>query len=62
MQVMTVDHIHDCMSLKRVLDGSWQLWCGCGTICTGTTVSKVTRAHQDHIIRTHLAEVYGEDK
>ena len=56
------DHRHDCMSLKRINDGTWQLWCGCGALISGETVSRVTDAHAEHTMRSHLDETYGAGK
>lgn len=61
MVVMAVDHSHDVNALKRLVDGSWQLWCRCGTICTERTVAKVTVAHAEHIMGEHIKDIYGED-
>ena len=59
---MPADHTHDVMSLKRLRDGSWQLWCGCRTVFTNDTLDGVTRLHGDHTIGEHHLEVYGVDK
>jgi hypothetical protein len=50
------------MSMKRLPDGSWQLWCGCGSIFTSETVHRVTSLHADHTIGAHHLETYGVDK
>lgn len=62
MVAMTVDHSHDVNSLKRLVDGSWQLWCRCGSVFTENTVAAITADHAEHIMKAHHAEVYGEDK
>lgn len=59
---MVRDRRHEVMSLKRLNDGAWQLWCGCGSIFTEDTVAKVTNSHADHVIHAHHLEIYGEDK
>lgn len=59
---MTLEHQHDCMSMKRLPDGSWQLWCGCGSIFTSETVHRVTSLHADHTISEHHKESYGVEK
>ena len=58
---MARDHRHDCMSLKRIADDTWQLWCGCGTIITAKTVAAVTNLHSDHTIGEYRKEIYGAD-
>ena len=59
---MPGDPHHPVTSLKRLSDGTWQLWCGCRSVFTSETVSRVTHLHSDHIIRNHLDECYGADK
>lgn len=61
MVTMVVDHRHDVMSLKRLVDGSWQLWCGCRHIFTDVTLASVTASHSEHVINEHHKEVYGEE-
>ena len=56
------DRAHLVTSLKRLVDGTWQLWCSCSRVFTAETVSKVTNLHADHIIGEHEKEVYGVDK
>jgi hypothetical protein len=50
------------MSLKRLRDGSWQLFCGCRSVFTSETLAGVTNSHADHRIGEHHLEVYGVDK
>ena len=59
---MTEDQTHHVNSLKRLGDGTWQLWCRCGSVFTNETVARVTNLHVDHVIEHHHAEVYGADK
>lgn len=59
---MSEDQTHHVNSLKRLGDGTWQLWCRCGSVFTADTVVRVTNLHGDHTISKHHKESYGVDK